>query len=162
MEPRMVFELWTLILLESFQPCCKDGLFAVVGRSNQQSPFPASPLPWGWDGADGAAVTAPTSSRGHLLSQIVCILHLLPGMHSSHRTAVMQDLMKTHTTPEKKWLKEKDELFKLPVYLFSPSRTITQMPSSDTNLYQVTKHQLSGAETRSKLVFSPNQIWYKH
>lgn len=57
----------------------------------------------------------------------------------------MQDLMKTHTTPEKKWLKEKDELFKLPVSLFSPSSAIVQMSSSDTNPYQLTKYHLSGA-----------------
>lgn len=74
----------------------------------------------------------------------------MPGMHSSHRTAVMQDLMKTHTTPENKRLKERDELFKLPVYLFSPSRAITWMPS-DANPYQITKYQLFGAETRNEL-----------
>lgn len=74
----------------------------------------------------------------------------------------MQDLMKTHTTPEKKWLKERDELFKLAVYLFSPSRAITWVPSSDTNPYQITKYQLSGAETRSELCSSQTQIWYKH
>lgn len=73
----------------------------------------------------------------------------MPGMHSSHRRAVMQDLMKTHT-PENKRLKERDELFKLPVYLFSPSRAITWMPS-DANPYQITKYQLFGAETRNEL-----------
>lgn len=57
----------------------------------------------------------------------------------------MQDLMKTHTTPEKKWLKERGELFKLRVSLFSPSTAIIQMPSSATNPYQLTKYHIPGA-----------------
>lgn len=58
------------------------------------------------------------SCDGHFPSQIVCILHLMPGMHASHHTAVMQDLMKEHNTPEKKGLKEIHKLFKLSIYLF--------------------------------------------
>lgn len=42
----------------------------------------------------------------------------MPGMHASHHTAVMQDLMKEHNTPEKKGLKEIHKLFKLSIYLF--------------------------------------------
>lgn len=82
MEPEVVFKLWTLIILKSFQPCCKGGLCAAVCWRN----FWALLFPWGWNGADWAVPQHPTSSCGHLPSQTVCTLPLMPGTHFSHHS----------------------------------------------------------------------------
>lgn len=157
-EPKVVFKLWTLILLKSFRPCGKDGWFAVVCWTTDTALPQLHPC----HGAASAAATAPHIEPRSLTvpnsSRSAC--NARTAFLSSHSSHARFNEDTQHTW--KKWLKERDEFFKLTAYLFSPLTAITWMLSSDTNPYQITEHQLWGAETRSELCFSPNQLGYKH
>lgn len=68
----------------------------------------------------------------------------MPGTHFSHHNTHAKFNEDTHHT-WKEVTERKGLIIKLPVSLFSPSSAIIQMPSSDTNPYQLTKYHLPEA-----------------